>query len=305
MDINILNTAKRIIKVKQSIAQERLVNLKTELLKNGEYKKLSEELKDLTLQISKALRENIDSSQLEKKYNNKKDILNGYEHKAYQNIYNCKNCMDTGINKDGSYCNCLITLYRTLLKENCGMNDLPNNNLSDINPQNLICAQRDKLVECYDFMIEYCKSFPKTTFKNVLLIGTIGVGKTYLASAVANNLLDNGFNVQYFTAFSFNNLLLKYHTSSTTERIKYMDNLINCELLVIDDLGTEPILKNVTMEYLYSILDARNNKHTIITTNLTLKELLTRYEGRIFSRLTNKTNTKIFGIMGEDLRTKK
>ena len=73
---------------------------------------------------------------------------------------------------------------------------------------------------------------------------------------------------------------------------------------MIDDLGTEPVLKNVTLEYLYLILNERltSNKATVITTNLDLNGIINRYGERIYSRITNKSNTFVCRFTGADLR---
>ena len=104
-----------------------------------------------------------------------------------------------------------------------------------------------------------------------------------------------------------NNNFLKYHTTFDDNKQSYYDVLTEPELLVIDDLGTEPILKNVTINYLCALLNDRFNsqKATIITTNLTLEQLLDRYGNRIFSRIVNKADSELFHLVGDDLRLKK
>jgi len=83
-----------------------------------------------------------------------------------------------------------------------------------------------------------------------------------------------------------------------------MDKYLNCDLLCIDDLGTENILKNVTVEYLYLILSERLNKGKpiIITTNLSLEQIEKVYDDRILSRLTHKLTGLLINFEGEDLR---
>ena len=76
--------------------------------------------------------------------------------------------------------------------------------------------------------------------------------------------------------------------------------------MLIDDLGTEPVLKNVTKEYLYNLINTRqiNKRATLITTNLSLDNILDRYDERIFSRLGNKNLSTIIQLLSSDKRLK-
>lgn len=88
-------------------------------------------------------------------------------------------------------------------------------------------------------------------------MGGTGVGKSYLMYAVANEFMKNGFSVLYVSAIKLNSLMLSYHTSFVSERDVYLADVIDCDLLIIDDLGSEQKIKNVTDEYLLKILDER------------------------------------------------
>ena len=135
-----------------------------------------------------------------------------------------------------------------------------------------------------------------------MLCGKVGIGKSCLLSAILNELLSKGVDAQYLTSYQLNSLLIKYHTTDLREREVIMEGLVETDVLIIDDLGTEPILKNVTIEYLTVLLNERINKHTIIATNLSLSEIQAKYGDRVFSRLINKQKTRIIYIDGNDLR---
>ena len=100
---------------------------------------------------------------------------------------------------------------------------------------------------------------------------------------------------------------MKYHTAPVSDKAFYISLLTGCDLLVIDDLGSEPIYKNVTDEYILMILSERlsNGMPYIVTTNLTQTQLLERYGDRIVSRLNDKHSGVRIEINGEDLRRKK
>ena len=135
------------------------------------------------------------------------------------------------------------------------------------------------------------------------IIAETGMGKTFLANCIARALLDQGYPVIYFTAFQFFDLVEKHTFSHDPDDHSDEDyeNLLNCDLLILDDIGTE-LSNNFTRSQLFAILNERLiRKHpTILTTNLSLADLKERYDERIFSRtLGNYTLIKLFG---DDIR---
>ena len=106
------------------------------------------------------------------------------------------------------------------------------------------------------------------------------------------------------TAFAANNRFLKYHTTFNEDKSGWLDPMLDCSFLIIDDLGTESILKNVTLEYFYQIINERNTsgKLTLITTNLGHDDILARYGERIYSRLFDKSLSFAYSIKGKDIR---
>ena len=135
-----------------------------------------------------------------------------------------------------------------------------------------------------------CNKFPQNKMKNVVLMGKTGTGKTFLASCVAHELMQKGFSVMFLTAFEAVERMLKYHTTFDATKTSYLAPLLDCDLLVIDELGSESLNKNVTIEYFFHIINERRlaNKTTIITTNLNVNEIAIRYGERTASRLFDK-----------------
>ena len=164
--------------------------------------------------------------------------------------------------------------------------------------------QRKKLESNYKLFKKYCDKYPSVKYKNALIMGGTGVGKSYLMYAVANEFMKNGFSVLYVSAIKLNFLMLSYHTSFVSERDVYLADVIDCDLLIIDDLGSEQKIKNVTDEYLLKILDEREkaDKPVFVTTNLNEEQLKNSYNERVFSRLFNVNKTIISNIDGNDLR---
>jgi len=124
---------------------------------------------------------------------------------------------------------------------------------------------------------------------------------------LASELIKQNKFVVYTTAFEMNNDFLKYHTTFNEEKMKYLSKYLECDALVIDDLGSEPVYKNVTLEYLYLVLNQRmtEQKIIILNTNLMLSELRDKYGERNFSRLINKRQNILVEFENEDLRLKK
>lgn len=216
--------------------------------------------------------------------------------------YTCKKCSDRGFLSAG-FCEC----YQKLLNE-----EYQKLNNASGDPNQTFESSKTSLLspetaKAYKLLEEWCDKFGASKIKNVVLSGGTGVGKTFLVNAIANKLSAKSVLLQNLTAFSLNNQMLKYHTTFEESRASYLDGILNCDLLIIDDLGTETMLKNVTKEYLYLVINERqlNGKSTIVTTNLSPMQIIDRYGERVFSRLMNKANSLLLNITGSDLRQKR
>lgn len=253
---------------------------------------------------AKVLKE--DYSDEERAYNDAKAVVDrilkekGYDLSLH---VHCKKCGDTGFVGE-KLCSCAMPLYLAMVKEDSGISRIPKVTFDDNRVADTDCAQSKQLTVLYDKMKEFCDRFRDTRVKFILLTGQSGVGKTTLAYAIANALLEKGVSVCFLTAFEFNNLMLRYHTTNVAARAQYMEFLLDCDMLIIDDLGTEPVLKSVTKEYLYNVVDSRvvSGKKTMITSNLNLEELMLRYGERTVSRMTDKTYSVTRELLGDDLR---
>ena len=142
---------------------------------------------------------------------------------------------------------------------------------------------------------------------NILICGHTGTGKTFLTECIADRLMQKNRLVLFTTAFNLNNAMFNYHISLDANRDEIIKPYMDSEVLIIDDLGTEPLKKNVTQEYLYLILNERmlSHKSTIITTNLMPKDIMETYGERLASRLFNKKTSIMINLEGDDLRLKK
>ncbi len=303
MNNKIIRETNKYLKELQAVVSERIEQAKEELAYNEEYADLLKQRRLNTLALSRALSNNENYHEFEKKEEFLKLKIQNFENKYLNidNFYFCKKCKDTGY-VNGTYCECFMRIYKQLLHNKSGINSLPIFRFEDNTVQNINCKQSNSLNILYNSMQRYCNVFPNNNLKNILLCGKVGIGKSCLLSATLNELLSKGIDSQYLTAYQLNSLLIKYHTIDLREREVIMEDLIETDVLIIDDLGTEPILKNITIEYLTILLNERINKHTIIATNLNLTEIQDKYGDRVFSRLTNKEKTRLLYVDGDDLR---
>lgn len=231
----------------------------------------------------------------------------GFEVGAVNLSYLCNNCKDSGFIGDNP-CKCFRKeLSKRLLKES-GVDYSSLKKLEDYDPN--ICTTKDSkhkemLVKLKGFIEGFVSSFPKVKKEMIFITGNTGTGKTFASEVIASELIKKCFYVNIVSAFQMNNIFLDYHKDFDKTTTNKLSALLDVDLLVIDDLGTEPTFKNVSVEYLYLILSERlrNHKKTIITTNLNPNEFIDRYGERIYSRVFDKSRSTLISLTGEDLRT--
>ena len=218
--------------------------------------------------------------------------------------FECSKCQDLGF-VESEMCDCFkLRLNEELLKQS-GFNISSMASFDTFDTK--ICSnkkQAESLTKLKDMLCNWAESYPNIKKKNLTLCGTAGVGKTHLSECLANKLISKNYSVCFVSAFDMNNMFLKYHTSFDSNKNIHISPLLHSKFLFIDDLGTEPIMKNVTLNYLYLILSERerHNLPVIITTNLRPENILDRYGERIYSRIANKISGAFLHVEGDDLR---
>lgn len=208
--------------------------------------------------------------------------------------YDCELCQDTGIYQ-GKMCKCLLNE----LNYNITMKTSSQQAFSSFKDCDLNLMDETD-IKTKDVLLSWCDKFPNVSKININIIGGVGTGKTFLLECVATELINKSVAVCYKTAFEINELARLYHIGKSYE----FSDCLNAEVLLIDDLGSEPILKNITKEYFYNLINARqiHNLPTIISTNLSLDNILNRYDDRIFSRLANKKLSMNICLTSQDKR---
>ena len=168
-------------------------------------------------------------------------------------------------------------------------------------------SPRENIKKIYDAAINFVDNFNKLEEKNLVFLGPTGVGKTFLSNCIAKALLEKGRTVLYQTAPVMLDTIISSRFNKQADA-NFMDNLLNVDLLIIDDLGTETI-NSMKYTELFTIINTRllnqNQKitKTIISTNLDLKTIFSVYNERIGSRIIGNYN--IYKFFGDDIRFKK
>lgn len=210
----------------------------------------------------------------------------------------CKLCNDTGI-INGKYCKCVIKRVINSESENLV---LPQNDFTE--------AQKTApkaISKVYGAARKYIDEYQSGAKPFFIIAGSSGTGKTVLASAIATEFMKNGASAVTVSAFDFVKRAKDYHTQFAIDNYNDLFTpMLDCDVLVIDDLGTETMLKNITREYLYTVINERwlRKKHTVVTTNLKPEALIDRYGEAIFSRLCDKSVANSFMVIAQNARIK-
>lgn len=218
--------------------------------------------------------------------------------------FECKKCNDLGFVGD-QMCDCFIARRNEELLKESGYNLSSMATFEKFNTK--ICTdkkQAEALEKLKTKLESWAENYPAVKKKNLVVSGKAGVGKSHLCECLANKLVQKKYSVCFVSAFDMNNMFLKYHTSFDANKHAQISPLLESDFLFIDDLGTEPVLKNVTQNYLYLILSERerHSRPVVISTNLLPENILDRYGERIYSRIANKQTGAFFHLEGNDLR---
>ena len=220
--------------------------------------------------------------------------------------YECKNCKDTGFVGEKP-CICYIKRRNQEIVKACGLQSSADVTFDKFDESVFKDdVQQKQTTKLKDKLCDWCNKYPNISKSNIIISGGTGVGKTFLSKCMANALLKKDVGVCFVTANEMNDMFLKYHTTFNSSKMSVLLPLTESEVLFIDDLGTEPILNNVTLNYLYMVISERDRfeRATIITTNLLPEDIMNTYGERIFSRLMNKRTSAVFKLSGNDLRLK-
>ena len=234
--------------------------------------------------------------------------------------FECANCQDTGyIQTDTgvSLCPCIKQRLYNIQYNNSNIYDLENQNFfkfnvnyysdtPDFEKYKSKLSPRENILKIRKICDKFIENFDDPNENNLLFCGNSGLGKTFLSSCIANELIKKGKTVLYQTAPLMLDNIIDYKFGKTNNNIISTINTV--DLLIIDDLGTET-KNNLKITELFNIINSRllnqNNTitKTIISTNLSLQELYNNYDERILSRIIGNYEACYF--FGDDIRIKK
>lgn len=235
----------------------------------------------------------------------------GYPSDYLEVKYSCMLCNDTGTH-DSYYCNCYKKLVKEVARGELEMhaplakstfNTFCLEYYDDIVDKVLGISQKEHMRDVY----EYCKAYAgdfSIKSKGIIMIGQTGLGKTHLSLAIANKVLEKGYDVYYDSIQNIMDKLEKEHFGKVSYDYSVKDDVLDAQLLIIDDLGVE-FSTQFTVAQLHNIVNTRILKGypTIISTNLGLKELESKYSPRIASRIIGSCIPVHF--CGKDIRQRK
>ncbi len=234
--------------------------------------------------------------------------------------YECNLCNDTGYiiqNFNSIMCNCLKQKIFDIEYNKSNIYNVKNQNFSNFNDlfysENIDekkyhsdISPRENIELIKNICFNFINNFEDPNEKNLLFTGNTGLGKTFLSSCIANELIKKRKTVLYQTAPVMLDNIINYRFGKSNN-FNILENILNVDLLIIDDLGTECV-NNMKFTELFNVINTRllNQKNitkTIISTNLSLQNLYNTYDERIVSRIIGNYNLCYF--FGDDIRFKK
>ncbi len=238
--------------------------------------------------------------------------LGGLPEDYLQPVYVCPICRDEGFVYDPSkrMCECMAREYGRRAMDAQGLSgdtqtfENFDESLFDPTENEAGLSQRKAALANRNICERYADSFPATDKRDIILMGKSGLGKTYLLRAMQHRLIERGLLPMYVSAYRFFELSRQAYIENNSERAA---DLMRAPLLLLDDLGTEPLMNNVTVSQLFNLLNERQiaGRHTVVSTNLTMPELRERYTERVTSRFLDAAACHRLMFIGEDIRKRK
>lgn len=238
---------------------------------------------------------------------------NGFPDDYLSMRYTCPDCKDTGY-IDSHKCHCLRNSIIEILYEQSNIKEvLERENFSTFSFKYFDDTVKDSItgvtaLKNMHGVVKTCRDFIQnfdSEYKSLFFYGATGVGKTFLTNCIAKELIDKSYSVIYVSSIRLFEILADntFNRTYNDGASELAGNLFDCDLLIIDDLGTE-LINTFTASSFFNCINERHirRKPVIISTNLSLAELRANYSERVFSRITS--NYTLLKIYGDDLRMK-
>ena len=217
--------------------------------------------------------------------------------------YTCPACKDRG-EVNGKYCTCRQAILNQLVYEQlCDVSPARECSFENFDLRYYAASAQPTMQKVVDSCQRYVRDFSSQS-KNLLFMGAPGLGKTHLSLATAEGVARSGRLVMYVSAPHLMDELERGKFQKDGAALEYREIIFGCDLLVIDDLGTEMVTR-YTQSEVYDLVNTRLNtsRPTIINTNLSLKQLEKTYTSRVHSRIAGMYAAVEF--KGQDIRLQK
>lgn len=229
-------------------------------------------------------------------------ISMGYAANYLDPIYTCPLCKDTGeVGEPTRLCTCALKKQQEQLLAGSRINERETfaNFTDTIYPTD---EQKKQGLGMKRFCERYVAALPKPEKPNLLIVGQSGLGKSFFSNAIAYAAIEKGIRTVKTTAYQCIQDILDSLDTHADAIAPYL----SAGLLVLDDLGTEAMVPNITIETIFRILNERAAAHlpTILVSNLDREGLFERYGERVASRMIDGELTSIVLLRGENLRTR-
>ncbi len=235
-------------------------------------------------------------------------VEHGYPSDYLDGLYSCRKCRDTGTTDKGEVCDCLKALYEEELAAYlCSLPGKTEDSFKNFDLNYYSGADRELMSMTLETCRSYAASFGADS-ANLLFRGGTGLGKTFLSGCIARELSSRGHSVccetagDAFAAFEDKKFSRDGEVYERAEA--RVQRIMDCELLILDDLGTE-MSTAFTHAALYNIINSRlvAGRKTIVSTNLSQEELQSRYSPQVMSRLMGEYDVVPF--RGRDIRAQR
>ena len=226
-------------------------------------------------------------------------------------VYKCPVCRDTGYTGEPvrEMCACMKQAYAEKVRGRIGLDGAKaetfENYDENVIPDGTIAGSRLTQRALTGMARKTCHAWadrwPETVSRDMLLTGKSGLGKTFLMRCMANRLIERGYNVLLVSAGRFFQAARNHYFGNDEDELNEM---LEADVLMIDDLGTEPMMQNITVEQLFRVINERQNanRSTVFSSNLDLGELKMRYTERIMSRMSDPRSCTVVTLAGQDIR---
>lgn len=310
----------RIYNERQSAAKQTAVSRRKEISeKIPEYDDIDNQIASLSLDFAISSLEGDNKSSLKdlqakistlSTYRENLLTQKGYPKDYLAPVYYCKDCQDVGyINNEKCHCfkkEVINLLYsgtnaKNIQKKETFENFSLNYYSKAYKDTTTNTSSYEHMLNVRDLVKKYVDDFDNSPSTNLLFYGNTGLGKSFLSNCVANELIKQCHSVISLSAIELFHIFSKSEFGKDEEQEEFSDEILSCDLLIIDDLGTE-LSNSFTTSRLFYCINERilKGKSTIISTNFDLTKLQEQYSDRIFSRIMH--SYKVIKFFGNNIR---